>query len=102
MLVGNLFELSSTEIFVKFSKTKKDGQGNYLHANYAELDDDKIRRAVIFRKEGDLRVLKLKSALEKIGFRVHLIELQHIHLTLEKSTISVDIFYKLPLKYVFF
>lgn len=63
-----------------------DAQGKLGQSNYGDLDDKKIRRAIIFLKQCDSRVEKLKSALEKFGFQVHLIDLQHLLLTLEKST----------------
>jgi hypothetical protein len=75
-------------VILNFSKTKKDAIGYHQQWDYAELDDKKIRRSIIFCNEGDLRVEYLKSALDKCGFQVHLIDPQHLLTTLEKSDIS--------------
>jgi hypothetical protein len=76
--------ISFHSLILNFSKSKQDVI-EHSEGNSAELDDTKIRRAIIFCKEGEWRILKLKSALETCGFIVHLIDLQYLLLTLQKS-----------------
>jgi hypothetical protein len=62
--------------------------GNWQEGNYAELNCTKIKRALIFRKKGDMRVLKLQLALTSCGFKVHLIDIHQLLPTLKRSIIS--------------
>jgi len=80
-------------VILNFSIVKTDASGKLGEdTNYAELNDKKIRRAIIFREEGKSNVDIFKSTLEKIGFQVHLIELQYLLPTLQKSITSHFIF----------
>jgi hypothetical protein len=59
-----------------------------LKKNYENLDGSMKRRALLFCIEEDSRVEDLKSGLLMCGFRVHLLGMQYLYSTLNKSTMS--------------